>query len=514
MNHPTDLAQRQRRRVSLGLGCLAAVSAAIALLLITADAAEAGAYRAAQCNPGLGAGHADLVFRRTSPEYRAGAACGANGDGLVIRHRGEGVRGRREGAWLLRIPPQTALIGARAAAGGAAAGGHVPEVVSGAAPGALRTVARLRAGLHRIHWRAGARVIGARLRCTRSAGCGAGRDAALRLRRIMLMLRDEGDPQLDLGGALLDGATHRGNEAVEAAVADAGAGVRRVVLEVNGEPAATRDLGCAVARGIALRVRPCPTSRDVSINARTRSDPFRQGPNLIRACAFDFSGNSDTNRRCASGRVRIDNACPVSGEGTASRLWIRVLRHAREHRSLLRGRLLDGDSRGLAGARVCVATRTRLPGSPERVVATPSTGAGGRFSVLLPPGPNRELRVAYWADEDAVVERYGALRTRARPSLRIRPHRALHNGDAARFRVRLRGPAAAHRWVSLRVRSHGRWLPLRGGRTNRRGIWRSSYRFHATTGDFTYRFRAFVPRQRGYPFQAGRSGTRVARVIG
>jgi hypothetical protein len=58
------------------------------------------------------------------------------------------------------------------------------------------------------------------------------------------------------------------------------------------------------------------------------------------------------------------------------------------------------------------------------------------------------------------------------------------------------------------------WIGLRSGLTGPRGTYRARYRFHATTGRRTYRFRAVVPKQDGYPYEAGSSKVRRAVVIG
>jgi hypothetical protein len=148
------------------------------------------------------------------------------------------------------------------------------------------------------------------------------------------------------------------------------------------------------------------------------------------------------------------------------------------------------------------------------VVRAPLTGPGGRFTVELPAGPSRALRAAHWPTADAALERFLRLRVRARPRLTVGPDRPLHNGERAIFRVRLPGPRADRRLVVLQARTNGRWIPIRNGRTDRRGQWRATYRFRATTGRRTYRFRALVPHQRGYPYATGHSGVRRQTVIG
>jgi hypothetical protein len=188
---------------------------------------------------------------------------------------------------------------------------------------------------------------------------------------------------------------------------------------------------------------------------------------------------------------------------------------ARQHdHALVRGQLLSATGDPIAGARVCVATRVPIAGTQERVVVSPTTDSAGRFAAELPPGPSRNVRVAYWWNGARVAERYLSLRVHAHPELTLRPHHALHNGRHVRFEVTLPGPAAKHRWVRIQARSGHRWVEVRNGRTNVHGVYRARYRFHATTGRQRYAFRAFVPSQRGYPYERGRSKVRRLTVIG
>jgi hypothetical protein len=332
----------------------------------------------------------------------------------------------------------------------------------------------------------------------------------------MVRLRDTKAPRVTFAGQIAVGQTVRGTRSATIAATDVGAGVRRTFLAVNGRPMAARDLGCELARGIALRLAPCPRQVRTSFAANTAGDAFRQGLNVLRACALDFADHADANSRCVTRRVRVDNDCPVDGSGVAARIQAHLRRprpsrggSAGDGRPTIHGRLVN-DGEPVAGARVCVAGTPHVDGARERVLATPTTNVQGSFAARLPARPSRDIRVAYWADDEHVSERYLHLRVPVRPRLRARPRSTLHNGERARFRVDLPEPAAQRRRVSLQALADGRWLRIRAGRTNAQGIWRSSYRFHATTGTRTYRFRASVPHQRGYPYRGGRSG--IARV--
>jgi hypothetical protein len=330
--------------------------------------------------------------------------------------------------------------------------------------------------------------------------------------RLVARLVDRLAPSVRLDGSLFAPGSRRGSQAIEALGADLGGGVRHLLVQVNGNPVTTRAVPCRIVRQVATRLRACPRRARASIRAATASPPFRQGLNLVRVCAADYAPSTAANRGCAERRVRIDNLCPISQTPGGAALRARLRRH--KSRDVVAGRLLDRQGRGVAGARVCVATRIRMKGDVERVVATPLTDAGGWFRARLGSGPSREVRVAHWPDARAALERHLDLRVRVRPRLVVRPRDALHNGDRVRFEARLPGPAAAGRRVRIQVRDGRRWLDLRQGHTGSRGIFRARYRFHATTGRRRYAFRAAVPRQSGYPYDAGRSRVKRVRVIG
>jgi hypothetical protein len=127
-------------------------------------------------------------------------------------------------------------------------------------------------------------------------------------------------------------------------------------------------------------------------------------------------------------------------------------------------------------------------------------------------GPGRRLRIAYWPGPGSALQRFGRIRFRARPRLALRPRSAVGNGHRIRFRVRLPGPAAARRLVRIEALAPRGWVPVTEGRTGAGGRFHGSYRFHATTRSRTYRFRALVPKQAGYPYAAGTSRVKRKRV--
>ena len=499
--------------ISTGLRTAGALVATSCVALGLAAPATAGSYRAAVCHAGFGAGRAEAAFERTSRHYLDAAACRAGGRGLTVtRERGRTPNGSW-GAWTLRAPSGTAISRLSVYAAGRRGAGIVPELGIGALAGPLAPIATPRPELRRVTWSGpGIQVLGARLRCRRALGCGRGRDARVRVKRLVARLRDRVAPTLRLGGSLFAPGSRRGPQMIEPLGADTGGGVRRLLVQVNGGPVTARTVPCRLAGPIAIRLRPCPAQANASFRAATASPPFRQGPNVVRVCAADYAPSTAVNRTCAQRRVRIDNLCPISGASGGATLHAHLRREGSD--AVVTGRLLDRDARGVAGARVCVATRIRMKGVSERVALTPLTGAEGDFRAEIPTGPSREIRVAYWPDARAALERHLDLDVRVRPRFVLRPRHALRNGERVRFKAQLPGPAAAGRRVRIQVRTGGRWLDVRQGRAGALGTYRARYRFRATTERRRYAFRAAVPKQSGYPYDAGRSRVKRVTVIG
>lgn len=507
----------RHRRVTL---TATAALALAALGLTLAPKAAAGTYRAAQCHSELGAGRGAAAFSRTSSRYRGTADC--SGRGLAITHEPghERTPGGRSGSWTIAAPAGAAIVGAAAAVSAAGADWHAPQLLLGLADGARRAIAGVRGERHRVGWRgASGRALIARLGCTHRRSCGAGRGAHVHLRRIMLTLRDVAEPGVEPGGALLAPGSRRGFQLLRIDAADSGGGVRAITVELNDEPLLVRRLDCAVAGRTALRLRPCPRSAASTFDLATTSDHFRQGPNRLRVCAIDFGPRGSANRGCAARRVRVDNLCPISERagtelqarfrGDGSRLATRSDRPV-----AVTGRVLGRSGAAVPGATVCVAARVRGSGASERVIATPRTDARGFFRARLAQGPNREIRVAHWADADHAHERYLRIKARAIPRLRLRPTDTLRNGERVRFAVGLPGPAGARRRVAVEARSSHGWVRVAAGRTSMSGRWHGAYRFRSTTGIRRYAFRAIVPKQPGYPYAAGRSAIRRVTVRG
>ena len=340
-------------RYGIVLAAGTALGAGASLVPGAPPSAIAGTYRAAICDPGLGADRADARVRRSSRHYRPRASCAKGGPGLAVRHDANRTRAGRWGGWAIHAPGGTTISRLRLSAAGRADSGHVPELLIGPLAGPLSTFSSPGPGLHRIEWSgAPARVLEARLRCRRHPRCGAGRDARVRVKRILATLDDRVAPTMGLAGSLLAAGSRRGTQTLTPFASDLGGGVRRLLLQVDGEPVTAHTVSCRLAGGIALRLRPCPGRASGRFAVATAAAPFRQGPNLVRVCAADYAGTTAANRTCVQRRVRVDNLCPVSGKPGGATLrahlrgGVRHLTLPRSRKATVSGRLLSSTGRG------------------------------------------------------------------------------------------------------------------------------------------------------------------------
>jgi hypothetical protein len=151
-------------------------------------------------------------------------------------------------------------------------------------------------------------------------------------------------------------------------------------------------------------------------------------------------------------------------------------------------------------------------GGPLARTATLTTDAAGRFAFPVGAGPSRTVVFDY-AGTRVVRPTRAEVRVLvpARSSIAASRRLAL-NGQAVRFRGRLaRGPVPdGGKLIDLQAFYRGRWRTFATPRTDRRGRWSYDYRFEATSGTVTYRFRARIRREAAYPYELGHS--RVVRV--
>jgi len=391
--------------------------------------------------------------------------------------------------------------------------------------------------------------------------------AELRIQAFQVALNDASDPTVDgVRGTLTEAGTHEGVESISFNAKDKGAGLYHSFVDVRkaGEanfttavtvPVDTNDGKCVeldywagTDREFGWRV-PCKLSVAESVDLDTTK--LADGTYELRVRVEDAAGNGAVVHGPRS--FKIDNlpgpqpatgsSSPGSGPGgsgggssggggssvatsvpasNGSRL---VLSGAR-HRSLGFGRatevaatLRDGAGRAISGASVAVMERMSVPGAnwvPARAALT--TDADGRVRWTAPPGFSRRIRLAYRANPaDASDLATTVLGLTVRSKTTLKGSRSfLRNGGTLRFTGRLLSRPVPRTGVvvELQARVENRWVTFNTQRTGSDGRWKASYRFRATSGLQTYRFRARVRRDTGFPYEPSLSKRISVRVRG
>jgi hypothetical protein len=297
--------------------------------------------------------------------------------------------------------------------------------------------------------------------------------------------------------------------AVAASVTDRGAGLAAGSIEA-------RRTGESVWRDLAARLeggRVLASLDDASLPA---------GVYQLRAHVRDGAGNEHTTDRRRDGNPML---VTLPARAAASIVLSERRRCKRRRRARPRCARDNGPVRGngntvhgqlragdlpLPHASIVVLTAPRSGGPSSRTTVT--TDSSGRFSFATGMGPSRTVRFHYEGTRLTRPARAEvSILVRARSSIAVDRRFAL-NGQAVHFRGRLvRGPIPeGGKLIDLQAFYRGRWRTFATPRTDAKGRWSYDYRFEATSGLVTYRFRARIRREAAYPYELGHS--RIVRV--
>lgn len=332
----------------------------------------------------------------------------------------------------------------------------------------------------------------------------------------------------DLEGSLLSGKVIRGYQTISAEAHDEGGGVSNVSVNVNGLPAAQPKVpNCDVVNAdnpsvkgvVAAAVTPCPTKVSAEWTLDTEAYPFHNGTNAVEVCTSDFSTLSNPNTTCSPPQnVEVDNSCTASSVPGGEVLSAQFAGSDAETVTVpynksaeVTGQLSNNAGEPVPGATLCVKMQTLGVEPNASAVGTVKTDANGSYSYQVPPGPDRNIIIGYRHDAAQVARgvRYYA---HAQPSLKLAP-RSLTDHHRVHFWGQVPGPAPGERVIVLQANVPGsrQWITFRKATTSAKGYFQSAYRFTSTTRTTTYRFRAVVPDQAGYPWVEGNS--RPAKVL-
>jgi hypothetical protein len=337
------------------------------------------------------------------------------------------------------------------------------------------------------------------------------------------------------GGPLLAGGTLSGQQTISFNATDGQSGVYGGSLVVDGHTAVSQILdtngGACQSLGVTKdgqrsfeHAQPCKSSLSTSLTLNTNQ--FAAGQHSLELVVDDAAGNqaiayngtittSGPPLVGVNGSVngpRIPNGQPCAGEA----LDLTVNGRRRPpivpfgRRVTVRGVLHCGTV-PIRGARVAIVTLGG-PRSAE-INSAVQTALDGSFSYEVPVGPDRLLRFSYTAysnDPGPSATATATISIRPRIKLRIDPHHTI-NGRTVFWRGAVTGGPYPPQGVTLdvEVREGRRWRIFDQIVTNRKGQFRYSYRFHATTEPTTYLFRVALPRggTGSYPYTPGGSDT-------
>jgi hypothetical protein len=314
--------------------------------------------------------------------------------------------------------------------------------------------------------------------------------------RIEILLRDVIAPEATGAptGTLLNAGSLSGVVSVGTSYRDRGGGMQTLSLLVDGAPATQRVIADQSCRRPSAFPVPCPLAGQLDLDFDTTA--ISDGSHRVELELRDLAGN-----RTLVGPypILVRNSPAVASPPKPGRLTLKryEVRSKYGGRAVIEGTLADFGEAPLASAQIEVASRPLMRNAVFAPTAPAVTDANGHFTVAVPPGTSRTLRLRYASSEvsaEVVIP--------APVKLKVSPGKT-RNGKSVRFRGSIPGTDAGTR-VELQARSGRRWVPFRTA-TLTNGRFSARYKFTSTTRTQRYKFRAVVRKDPNFPYAAGHS---------
>jgi hypothetical protein len=315
-----------------------------------------------------------------------------------------------------------------------------------------------------------------------------------------------------VGGTLVGGVPVSGPSTLNYSAADRESGLLRVEAIVGEDIVATRDLAgsCTYADFTA-----CPTTdaHDLTVDTTRLSD----GRHPLSLRVWDAAGNHYIAQVTT---VEVRNHGPggiVAGANmklTArfAKTPLASLTASYGRRVRIDGRLSGPPVTAIGNARVEAFERVQGSGARQVAIGSATTKPDGTFSYELPRGPSRTVLFKYRpSGSDTVASTTLKLKVRAASGLRVSLHgtRLRYSGEVLSRPIPKRGKR-----VTLQGRAPGyAWSTLATLRTDRRGMFRGTYRLSVRRPGIKLQFRVTVPTERSYPYLTHR-GPPVSAGVG
>lgn len=384
-------------------------------------------------------------------------------------------------------------------------------------------------------------------------------------------VKDAVAPTVDTAsGSLIDAisgsATARGSLGFIVAAADAGSGVRRARVEVDGKVVTTASLEAIVptcraqtdADGLPgyTLMRPCPSGSTLAGQLDTAL--LSDGEHAVRVLVDDAAGNSVV---AAAGALLVRNSdqigagspltlrgapngSPATDAGVLRVAWPSTARrastqpskvrrcqsasYAAKHPLSCKGRPADSavtspfspsrvataqlalttaDGQPISGATVELQATPAAIGAAATALPSVTTGADGTATFTVPLSAGSRTLEARWRARTADTRpaATGTATLSVAASTTLDGPGWVGRGARVTFSGRLDGRAGSPAKVPVRleVRDRGRWKTFATSSTDGDGNWRARLKFAQTPG--TYVVRAKVGTTTTYPYAAGAS---------
>ncbi|MBX5468364.1 MAG: Ig-like domain repeat protein [Thermoleophilaceae bacterium] len=327
---------------------------------------------------------------------------------------------------------------------------------------------------------------------------------------------------------------------LSAVVADATSGVAGGAIEMKGEGGdwhsvptrldgdrlrATVDDSSLTAGRYEFRARVRDNAGNEAVSDRTVSGqrmvlvaPFRIETRLsvgiVKATTKvkprKVSRRCRKSRRCMA-RVRKQRAkarreAAKRGKKNARDRTVTSMKVPYGKTRLIQGTLQTADGRPIAGRSVKVMQLLAASGSQWQQIGTVGTERSGAFAYRARKGASRTLRFVFDGDE-LLHNSHGEVKlvVPGYSSLRASRHR-LRNGQSVMFRGTIGRPVGKPgKVIDLQAFYRHKWRTFATPRTDSKGLWHYRYRFEATTGTITYKFRVRMRKEVSYPYVLGYS---------
>jgi hypothetical protein len=360
----------------------------------------------------------------------------------------------------------------------------------------------------------------------------------------------------NVSGDAISGDVWSGDTAVSVSANDAGGGVYRLGVEVDGQLRGRWYMAGGTCRPVAgterhfLSPRPCPTTVSTSLPIATTGLP--DGKHVVRIFVEDVAGNQATVYGPTTKTLRTSSGTggggtgdgaapgdparpggggprdpgPLNGTPAVTDARLRAQWQGRESstrsvaydgRPVITGQLTTPTGQPITGAFIRATITRRARNSPAFERNSLKTDSSGRFRWRMPRGvSSQSIRLSYHQrvfDMTPVSTRTLRLDVAAGVRLRL-SRKTARRGQA----VRLSGVVVGRpmpklgKVVELQARNAGgRWITFKTVRSSKSGRFSATYRFRKA-GPARFQMRARARRSGDYPYGTGSSPVRRISV--